>query len=254
MIKYLNRDHLVLLLCLSLSLLSYFSSNSPVVLSVKGEISDIISILKYPQKWYVGLLTTQEENVILKQKLVRLNLLNSQLLKDKKEINQLKKALDFYKENPLSMKIGKIINDNSSYLARTLIVNLGTEDGIERNLPIVDINGLFGKVIAVGDNNSQIRLINDKNFRVSIRVGSELSLGEFIPTHQNLGIIDGIIKTANIAVNDTVYTSGISTIYPDSIPVARVISINKDNEDPFQEIIVEILADLENYNHIFVIL
>ena len=160
MIKHLNRDHLVLLLCLSLSLLFYFSSDSPTVLSVKGELSDVISIIKYPQKWYVGLLTTQEENKVLKQKLVRLNLLNSQLLKDKKEITQLKNALDFYKENPLSIKIGKIVNDNSSYLARTLIVNLGSNDEIERNLPVIDINGLFGKVIAVGDNNSQIRLIN----------------------------------------------------------------------------------------------
>ena len=217
-------------------------------------MSDIISTLKYPQKWYVGLLTIQEENKILKQKLVRLNLLNSQLLKDKKEIDQLKISLNFYKENPLSMKIGKIVNDNSSYLMRTLIINLGKNDGIEKNLPVVDINGLFGKVIAVGDNASQIQLINDKNFRVSIRVGDDLSLGEFIPTHHNLGIIDGIIKTASIAVNDRVYTSGISTIYPDSIPVAKVISINKNNDNPFQKIIVEVLADLDNYNHVFVIL
>ena len=32
------------------------------------------------------------------------------------------------------------------------------------------------------------------------------------------------------------------------------ISINKENDKAFQDIIVEILADLHNYNYIFVIL
>ena len=32
------------------------------------------------------------------------------------------------------------------------------------------------------------------------------------------------------------------------------ISIDKKEENPFQEIVVEILADLDNYNHVFVIL
>ena len=254
MIRYINRDHLALLLCLSLSLILYFSSKSPIVNSIKAEVSDIISIIKYPQKWYVGLLTTQEENKLLKQELALLRYNNMELRNNIKEVDELKKILKFYDKQPISMQIAKIINDNSSYLMRTLSINLGKSYNLEEDNVVVDINGLFGRIIAVGDRSSQIQLINDKNFRVSIRVGDDLSLGEFIPTHHNLGIIDGIIKTAKIAVNDTVYTSGISTIYPDSIPVAKVISINKKDEEPFQEIIVEILADLDNYNHVFVIL
>ena len=254
MIRYINRDHLALLLCLSLSLILYFSSKSPIVNSIKAEVSDIISIIKYPQKWYVGLLTTQEENKLLKQELALLRYNNMELRNNVKEVDELKKILKFYDKQPISMQIAKIINDNSSYLMRTLSINLGKSYNLEEDNVVVDINGLFGRIIAVGDRSSQIQLINDKNFRVSIRVGDDLSLGEFIPTHHNLGIIDGIIKTAEIAVNDTVYTSGISTIYPDSLPVAKVISINKKDEEPFQEIIVEILADLDNYNHVFVIL
>ena len=254
MIRYLNRDHLALLLCLSLSLTLYFSSNSSIVISVKAEMSDIISIIKYPQEWYVGLLTTEQENIILKQRLALLNYNNIQLRNSVKEVDELKKILKFYDVYPVSMQIGKIINDNSSYLTRTLMLNLGKSYGLKKNNVVVDINGLFGRIIAVGDRASQVRLINDKNYKVSIRVGEDLSLGQFIPTHDNLGIIDGIIKTAKISVSDTVYTSGISTIYPDLIPVAKVISIDKNEEEPFQKIIVKILADLDNYNHVFVIL
>ena len=254
MIKYLNRDHIALLLCLTLSLFLYFSSSSSIVLSVKAEISDIFSILKYPQKWYSGLLITEEENKLLKQKLIRLNLLNSQLIKYEKEIDELKKLLNFYEEQPFSMKIGKIINDNSSYLMRALTINLGKNDSVDINLPVLDIDGLFGKIYTAGDNASQIQLINDKNFRLSIRVGEDLSLGEFIPTHKNLGVLDGIIKTAKVEIGDIVYTSGISTIYPELLPVARVLSVTSNSDKGFQDIVVEILSDLNNYNYIFVVL
>ena len=97
-------------------------------------------------------------------------------------------------------------------------------------------------------------MISDKNFKVSVRLGKDFSLGIFSPTHKSLGIVDGIIKSANIHIGDIVYTSGISTIFPEGIPVAKVVSINKDNDKAFQDIVVEILADLNNYNYIFVLL
>ena len=67
-------------------------------------------------------------------------------------------------------------------------------------------------------------------------------------------LLNGIIKTTNIKPGDIVYTSGVSTIYPKGIPVAKVISTNKKNDKAFQDIVVEILSDLDNYNYIFVIL
>ena len=66
---------------------------------------------------------------------------------------------------------------------RTLTINLGKPDSITSNLPVIDINGLIGKTIAVGDRASQVQLINDKNFKISVRLGEDFSLGLFSPTH-----------------------------------------------------------------------
>ena len=50
------------------------------------------------------------------------------------------------------------------------------------------------------------------------------------------------------------YTSGISEIYPANIPVARVVSIKQDGNNPFQHIVVELVGSLENLDYVFVIL
>ena len=188
-----------------------------------------------------------------KSETIKTNLLNTELIKYQKENQELKKMLNFYNEQPWSLKVGKIVNDNFTYLMRSLIINLGKNDSVEINYPVLDVNGLVGKIIAVGDKASQVQLINDKNFIVSVRVGKDLVLGEFIPGHEGMGVIDGLYKTAEINVDDIVYTSGISTIYPEGIPIAKVISVNKDTDKPFQEVIVKVVADLNNYNYLFVL-
>jgi len=53
---------------------------------------------------------------------------------------------------------------------------------------------------------------------------------------------------------DIAYTSGISEIYPPHIPVAQIISISKEKDQPFQRVIVEILGSMFNLDFVFVIL
>ena len=113
--------------------------------------------------------------------------------------------------------------------------------------------GLMGKTISVGKIATKVQLITDKNYRVSIRVGEKKSLGIFVPSHGKFGILEGVRKSMNLSKGEIAYTSGISDIYPPNIPVARVIAVNSDTDRPFQEVTVEILADLQNYNYVFVV-
>ena len=48
--------------------------------------------------------------------------------------------------------------------------------------------------------------------------------------------------------------SGISEIYPPNIPVAKIISISKEKDQPFQRVVVEILGSMFNLDFVFVIL
>ena len=53
--------------------------------------------------------------------------------------------------------------------------------------------------------------------------------------------------------NDIIYSSGLGEIYPPDIPVCKILEISSDSDKPYQNVIVEILADLTNLNYVFVI-
>ena len=113
---------------------------------------------------------------------------------------------------------------------------------------------MLGKTIQFNDHATMVQLITDKNYRVSIRIGKDRTLGIFIPTHGKYGILEGVPKTTPLHEGDIAYTSGISEIYPPNIPVAQIISISKEKNQAFQRVVVGILGSIFTLDYVFVIL
>jgi len=248
----LYRDTIALCVTVFLSLILFFYNDSPYVDSIESDITDLYHFILFPKVWYKDILSVKGENQLLSGKVTQLNLLLSQMDHYRLENDQLRKMLNFVSTHYWSLLPANVTNHRTS-MVQTIIIDRGLESGVSKNLPIMDMNGLMGKTVAIGKHAAKIQLITDKNYRVSIRVGEERSLGIFVPTHGKFGILDGVRKSMLLDVDEIAYTSGISDIYPANIPVAKVISVNKDNNRAFQDVVVEILSDLDNLNYVFIV-
>jgi len=250
---FFKKDIIFLLLAIIISLAIFFSNKSIYVEKIEKEIIDFIGYIYYPKMWYQNILLVKTENEFLNQKVVQLNLLNSKLENYKKENIELRKMLDF-KESylNLSLKPANKVNHNFSSIY-SMIINVGFNDDINKNQAVIDMSGLVGKTISIGENGSKVQLITDKNFAVSVKVGKEMLLSTFKPLHGKYGYLEGVLKSLELKMGDIVYTSGVSEIYPSDLPVAKIISFKNDPDKLSQDVIVEILADIKNLNYVFVI-
>ena len=251
-ISILNRDTISLCVTVIFSLVLFFYNDSPQVNAVRADITDLVNWVLGPQKWYKNILIVKEQNRILTDKITQLQLMNSRLDHFRIENTRLREMLKFSDSHTWSLIPANVTNQNAETV-QAIIADVGKQENILKNLPVIDMNGLLGKTIVVGEQASQIQIITDKNFRVSIRIGEDRSLGNFVPTHGKYGILEGVRKSTQVKVGDIAYTSGISNIYPGEIPVAIVISTTVEDDKAFLGVIVEILAELENLNYIFII-
>ena len=190
---------------------------------------------------------------MLREKVTQLNLHNLRLKYYIHENDMLKEMLKFSKESQWDLKPANIIRQSFSPSINTFTINIGNNEAITKDKPVIDMNGLIGKTHIIGNNSTIIQVLTDKNFRVSIRVGKNKTLGIFVPTHGSYGILEGIPKSQSVVKNDIVVTSGISDIYPINIPVAKVTSVTVNPNQLFQNIAVEILADIYNPEYVFII-
>ena len=253
-VSFINKDALALLLTLFLSAFLLLTQDSTQIKHLKFQLSKLVNTLAYPITWYNSIFTVQLENKLLKEQLVQFTLMNSELESYHKENVRLKEMLNFAKEQPLNFLTANVVGHNFGLPTQSITIDIGSKEGVIKNLTIMDEKGLLGKTFKVGEHVALAQLITDKNFRVSIRIGQERAFGLFIPTHGKYGILEGVRKSMPLNEGEVAYTSGISKIYPPNIPVARVVSIHLDDNNPFQHIVVELVGSLENLDYVFVVL
>jgi len=250
---YLYREILALVVTTIASLFIFFTNTAPEVRAVQADLAGITKVIFAPQRWYQNILSVREENTTLQETVVQLTLLNAKLMQYRTENEKLREMLKFLPESRLELQPARIINQNLLASVNTLTIDVGKNAGVVKDEGVMDVHGIIGKVISVGENASEVQLITDKNFKISVRVGKSRELGILSFDQGSMGKIDGIRKTLALEAGSIIYTSGISSIYPADIPVARIISTRQDENKAFQDIIVELLADIHNFDFVLVI-
>ena len=253
-VLFINKDVLALLVTLFLSALLLFNRTSPQINQLKLQITLIANKITYPKQWYNNIFVINEENQVLKNKMLQLILLNSEMEGFRLENKRLREMLNFVSRKPLNFIPANVVHHHYGLPSQSIAINIGSDNGIMVNMAVMDENGLLGKTIYVEDNSTLVQLVTDNNFRVSVRIGQDRELGLFLPTHGKYGILEGVRKSMPLQQGEIAYTSGISTIYPPNIPVARVISAIKNDNHPFQHVVVELLGYIDTLDYVFVIL
>ncbi len=175
------------------------------------------------------------------------------MLKLAAENEQLKNLLNYRRESHLTLLPAKVINKGITSNMNSITIDVGTDQGVKRNAPVMTPNGVIGKSVVVGRHSSIIQVISDVNFRLSVQVLPSGARGILRWVYGDLCEIREVQKNSEIKIGDRVLTSGFSDIYPKNLPVGIVAGI-REERGSFQKIItVRIAENLGSLINIFVI-
>ncbi len=247
------KDFVVLFFALIISLTLILSNDNSSIFHLKSRVNSFVSTIFNPFIWYDNIFSLKEDNAILKQKIAQLNLENKKLHFYSDENIKLKKMLDYKVKSIFDLIVANVKNHSLTPNLNSFYIDIDSNVKIEKNLPVIDMHGIVGKTIRIDEDEAIVQLLTDKNFRISVRIGQNRNLGVFVPRYSKIGTIEGIPKSQKILVDEVVFTSGISDIYPPNIPVAKVVSTNVDPNELFQNITVRILADIFNPDYVFIV-
>ena len=180
----------------------------------------------------------QQQNILLQDELSRLRSIE-------KENQQLKSLLDLETSSTLPLRITRIVTKQLNTLNNSLSVNVGRKDGIQRGMPLINSDGLIGKVILVANNISQIMPLSHPLFRVSAQLQGGKANG--IITWDISGpsylIMNLVPKTVPIDTGMVVQTSGLGNEFPAGIPIGEVIDYRSQKGTNTQQLIIKPLIN-----------
>jgi len=135
-----------------------------------------------------------------------------------------------------------------------LIINKGSEDGIEPQSGIITSNGIIGIIDAVDKHYSYALSFMNPEISISTRIGTEGAVGPLVwdGKSSNGAILKEIPLQFKFEQGDTVYTSGYSSIFPSDIPLGTTTS-SKIVNGATNEISIKLFQDYTALRYIMVV-
>tara|TARA_B100000586_G_scaffold123690_1_gene89255 strand:+ start:508 stop:1218 length:711 start_codon:yes stop_codon:yes gene_type:complete len=222
---------------------------------LRSKANSFFTIFYSPITWIRSLAFIEEEAALLREKNLQLSFQMESMSYLLEENNRLEELLDFKRQSKITILPARVTNMSASpYLSSSLSIDVGLESGIEKNYPVITPRGIIGKTTIVGDNVAIVQLINDVNFRLSVRIKPSGSTGILRWLDGDLYLIKEVQKNANVNIGNKVVTSGFSDIFPNNLPVGEVVNIT-DERGRFQKsVVVQINENIGSIINLFVIL
>lgn len=148
-----------------------------------------------------------------------------------------------------------IIDRDLSNLSSTIIINVGTREGVNRNMAVVSSKGVVGHIISSTETTSKVQPIIDPSSSISaimnisrdnIIVKGELGSYKLKATY--------ISADADLVLNDDVETSGLGGIYPKGLKVGKLVEIKEASNITEKSAIIEPAVDFSKLETVLVII
>lgn len=178
--------------------------------------------------FFVSQAKLQQENASLRGERLKASqdLLRMQSLEQ--ENAQLRALLAARERTPSKSVFAEIVYLGRDPFARKVIIDRGSQDGIEAGQPVIDVGGVIGQVTRVHPLIAEVTLVIDKAHPVPVQVVRNglrgVAYGSGDGTTMELRFM---ATNAEIDAGDVLVTSGIDGVYPAGLPVARVQRVDR---------------------------
>jgi rod shape-determining protein MreC len=171
---------------------------------------------------YVGL---RQENQALKRMVASLLMERERLLQFREERERLRRLAAFKEEQFYELVPSEVIGRNIDRFQTMLVIDKGAADSLAVGMPVFSYQGLAGKLTEVFDDSSWVRLLCSKNNPVSCIDKRSRVVGVLEWRHRNQFELTSVSAVEDVAVGDTLVTSGFGGVVPKGFPVAVVTRV-----------------------------
>jgi rod shape-determining protein MreC len=201
---------------------------------------------------YFFLRGVRAENRELKAQIEQMRLEQVRLSEDAAQAHRLQQLLAFKEQYIAKTVAAQVIGSSGSDLSRSIYIDKGSNDGIGADMAVITVGGIVGKVLRVYPSTSLVLMINDQSSGVGAMLEKSRLQGVLRGTANGEVVLERVMSDEQVAVGETVLSSGGDQIFPKGLPVGTVSNVSPGRE-MFLNIQVKPAADLSRLEEVLVV-
>jgi len=193
----------------------------------------------------------QQENEALRFQLVQTEQI-------RRENDRLRSAVLWRESARWNLRLARVIGQDPSSWWRSVMIDLGSREGLEPDMPVLTSRGLVGRVAEVGFTRSRVVLVGDPNCRFSGQTAETRDKGIVMPDEGSFDrqVVNFVYVPTTVALKPgmEVVTSGDGPVFPKGLPVGRIIDVQTNRFGLYLEARLRLGADLNRLEEVWVML
>ncbi len=200
----------------------------------------------------------------LRRRVDELERQNEQLRETEGEYNLLLSLFDYASDSPLNKRvIAGVIGRDTSPLFQSIVIDKGTDDGVQVGMPVDSERGLVGQVFRTTRDSAMVLLVSDSSSSIPARLSGSRATGLVHGGGEGGNLhMDWIPLEADVELGDVVLTSGLVGEFdqgilvgrfPKGLVIGRVVAIERSEAEILQRAIVQTDVVFEDLELVFVI-
>lgn len=170
-----------------------------------------------------------------------------------RENSRLEKLLNFKRQNIFSSVTANVIGRDPSDWNATMIVDRGRKDGITSGMPVLNAQGVVGRIAEVSDRTAKVVLLTDPGFSVAGLVQRSRETGLVSGSLQGICRLRYLSNGADIQPGDQVITSKLSSSFPEGLLIGEVIEVSVRDNGMTVECTVRPLVQMSQIEEVLII-
>jgi rod shape-determining protein MreC len=197
----------------------------------------------------------RQQNLIYEAEIARLQTEMIRLQQQVSDTEVLLALLDFARANPQHEYLGaRVIGRDPSPFLHYIIINSGSDDGLHRGMPVVNQEGLVGRISAVTAGAARVQLITDPNSIVNVKIQPSNADARLLGSLTGDISLDLIPQQAAVQTGNLVLTSGLGGNFPANILIGQITGVRQEPTALFQLASIQPVVDFFRLELVLVII
>ncbi|MGH2348168.1 MAG: rod shape-determining protein MreC [bacterium] len=202
---------------------------------------------------YLEIGRLRSDNARLRQQVEELSRTVSVLREEALASRRLEQLLGLRQMAPGRTVAARVIARDPARWFSTVLIDRGARDGVERNDPVINADGVVGRVLEVTPTAARVLLISD----------SRSAVGATIQRSRDAGVVEGkggaalqlsyVSREAAVRIGDLVVTSGLGGVFPRGLVIGKVGQVVREEGALLQGAVIQPAAPLDRLEELLVI-
>ena len=150
---------------------------------------------------------------------------------------------------------GRVIKNSFSNPRNYITIDKGKNDNVTEDMGVITSKGVLGIVENTSKHFATVQSILNEKSNINAKIKNTDHFGSLVWDMKRYDVVQlvDVPRLVSLTVGDTIVTGGMSSIFPEGLPIGTILKFDLNTSQSFYRIDVALFNDMTNVKNVYIV-